>query len=450
MFRKEPTRFSNSFMKNVSANNVSTSSDFGIIKAPEYKIIENGDDVSNTYILNNDNEISLSLLFKGVNDDGINFDINIHKYDKKILGFNSQPIFTKNGVTAHEFNYNLEVPINKLIPDGEYILKLDFYYPITTKILSSIGLMHKIKDSNYSHNKNNYFTLINEPEKPEIIIDESIITEIGTLFVENFKVVNETNIVVGGKYNGNLLVTLSGKTLTEQFDYIVDGQVINFITPIKPDDLITVSYSFNGKTGGINSESIKAINILSGPANKEGLNKIYYNTDTNKFEIFSRNLPIDFNKLIITVNGFSIMNGIDFYQSKTNNKKIIFNGLIKEGDLINIFYNSTNQFNGNINSSTFDLHWSVVANLESQDGYFDVLVTSDPEFKVIEDVYSIPYQSSVNYNCKVNLIGNYGDKFYLKVRNRKNFKTINLKMVSLSTDSDVIPIMLMTNTNNSY
>jgi hypothetical protein len=38
--------------------------------------------------------------------------------------------------------------------------------------------------------------------------------------------------------------------------------------------------------------------------------------------------PLEFNDLIVTLNGVTLANGTDYHQSTTNVRKVIFNGII--------------------------------------------------------------------------------------------------------------------------
>ena len=59
------------------------------------------------------------------------------------------------------------------------------------------------------------------------------------------------------------------------------------------------------------------------------------------------------------VNGVTLTFGLDFYQSITNPKRIIFEGTILVGDIIIIAYNSNAPFVDGITESSPIIYWDI-------------------------------------------------------------------------------------------
>jgi hypothetical protein len=65
----------------------------------------------------------------------------------------------------------------------------------------------------------------------------------------------------------------------------------------------------------------------------------YYNTTTGKYEIYTDTTPLEGNSVML--NGVTLANGGDYYQSISNPKRIILEGDLLIEDIITIVYYPT-------------------------------------------------------------------------------------------------------------
>ena len=163
--------------------------------------------------------------------------------------------------------------------------------------------------------------------------------------------------------------------------------------------------------------------------------------------------PIEFNDLVVTLNGITLANGLDYQQSTTNPRRIILNGLIYASgdlgdgnigslaDILTITYNSYGTYAGVILTDTFDLNWTVSPAPTTNNGTFTTLVAEDETFSTIIFSSTTPYiAGETGYQTVVDLTGYTGTTATYKVTNRKDYTLISGDLISSFTDSEIIPI----------
>jgi hypothetical protein len=176
-----------------------------------------------------------------------------------------------------------------------------------------------------------------------------------------------------------------------------------------------------------------------------------YNTTTGKYEIYIDSDPLTQNDIIVTINGAVLANNIDYYQSSSNSKRIILEGDIIVGDIINIYYNSFTNIVDEILTDSPTFAWSVETPFLVNNGSFTLEISSDINFSTIINSDTIPYIVGQNsYFLPVNVNAKYNDILYYRVRNDKNYKTLCGQNLTISTYSDTTKIKLKTNSVNRY
>ena len=471
--RQEPIYVVNNSeaIKNRVINNFNTSSDYCIFVHPTYSIDNTGlimtgitiNDSLVNIIEKNTVDINFNFYFDESLNESTTFNYEVYKYNPILTSFNSNPLIINQNINESSLigstGYTINMKINKLQPDGEYLIKTKFNHLSCGYILSKLGVINTTSDynsnllyGNYNPDYDAYFILMTNPDKPILTINTSVQTESGALITEQTIIMdNQQTVVIEGSYVGKPIVTLNGLTLSEIEDFTINNNVITFNGLLVNDDLINVIYSVSQIGNGINNETIDVGSIISGVTNGEGLNKIYYNTDTNKFEGFINNTITNFNGVIITLNGATLMNGVDYYQSTSNPKKIIFNGLLVNNDFINIFYIGFSSFNGNIVNPNFSLYWELNNIINNENGEFIVYLSEDISFSTLINEIIVPYESYVsNFATTLLLPGQFGDNYYIKVVNRKKYLTIANELLIIENESSILPITLTSNSNNSY
>ena len=248
--------------------------------------------------------------------------------------------------------------------------------------------------------------------------------------------------------------------MADNYDYtitvITSGSVsttlIQLAAPAVYGDMLTVTYvGIGGSNSIINKVIDIASPITSGATGGQGSNDVYYNTTTNKFELFVDTTPISENDIMVTINGAILANKIDYYQSTSDLKRIILEGNLVIGDIVNVYYNGITNLAENITTPTPSVSWTITTPPTTNDGVFVIEVSTGSTFSTIvssaETKYSV---GEIAYYSTIPLSGNYGDNFYYRVKNEKRYYTLCNSIVESIKYSEVIPITLGINSTNSY
>lgn len=472
-----------SCVRNKVINIVSMSSDLCEFNEPSYGMtgatnIFSADTSGNTimitgvtasdnyiHIIDSGTTFDLSFAFTGNVETFINtdasFKYSIYRYNPNTNVFTTPAIFSSGPIEWSTFSASTGFTDTLLdaefIVDGQYLLKGSYNFTSCTDYLfelgdtndtglSLIGDNYAIYDSAFD----NYFALIQKAIKPQFELTPTDARILGNLTVESI-LIDETgisDITTTNTWVGSPIVALNGLTLAqgELDDFTTVGNTIFFNAALSLEDIVTVAYVDSGNANGLLSESIKITGAtVSGATNLEGDNLHYFNTDISKFEIYMLSTPIDFNDVIVTLNGVTLAEVLDYNQSTTNSKRIILNGDIMSGDVITITYNSYGSFVGTIYTNNFDVYWTVSPAPINTSGIFTALVANDASFSAGTVVYSAttPYVANEStYSVNINLSGYTGTTAVYKVTNQKDFTLINGDVISTITDSDIIPITL--------
>jgi len=428
------------------------------------------------YSVSNETEIPLNIIFNGDNSSFFNenqskFRYSIHRYNPNINGFNRVPIYNSEQFDWSQISgtttINTTVPINELNVDGEYIIKGNFTNTFSTEFMSYLNTTYDTslfvsgdEYGYYQDDRDYYFIVISKPEKPTLGVGTNTPITINTLRSVSYDLVNnQTQIQVPESQNG-YIVSLNGLVLAEYFDYtvttITTGPVTTHIIELVSSgvlgDILTISYI---STGGNNTLITKTISvdtkIPSGPQGSQGINDYYLNLTTGKYEIYVDSDPLTQNDIIVTINGVVLANNIDYYQSSSNPKRIILEGTIVEGDIINVYYNSFTNIVDEILTERPTFAWSVETPFLVNNGSFTLEISPDINFNIITNSDTIPYVVGQNsYFLPVNINANYNDILYYRVRNDKNYETLCGQILTLTTYSDTTKIKLKTNSVNRY
>ena len=414
----------NRCVRNKDHINVGTSSDICIFNSPTFDVdvadkIQTGMTISDNYIhiITGQTGIDFTFTFTGNVETfetlEVTFKYKVYKYNNSTFVFDTPPIFESG-----DFDYSVisgtsaftdTVLIADLDIDGEYLIKGSYDFDVCTEILSNFdinvdtsatlyGDEYNIYDDDFDY----YFAAIEQAGEPILALSPTDTSQLGNLIVESYIVSGDTFIQTNNTWNGSAIVALNGSTLAEFEDFETeDNDTILFNSPLVDTDIVTVSYVNNGNPNGLTVESINIISpIVSGATDGEGSEIVYYNTGTTKYEIYALSVPLEFNDVIVTLNGVTLANGLDYNQSLTNFKRIILNGVIMVGDILTITYNTFSSYVGIITVDNFDLYWTLT-----------------------------PAPSSYT-----------GTTAWYKVTNRKDYTLILGDVISTETDSEIIPI----------
>jgi hypothetical protein len=495
-----------SALRNKDINIFNTSSDICIFNAPSYYIsgattldctVLSATSVSGySHIISGDTQpIELNFVFtSNTNTFTANtaiFNYKLYQYQQNTNSFTAIPSYTSENITYSSLTNSATtqlIPTSGLTLDNEYIIKGYFKFSACTEYMNKLGLI--IDTSRYVggteygiYNKNfdyyisvvqaaatpefnynasnsvangalqqaylpiNYYTIY--PDIDQLVIDEN--NEENVLPEEIAEDV-DTMIGIPIGIDNPFILTLNGLVLAKDVDYTYSGGSIVYLNaPLVPEDIVTIIYTSSSPNTLQNDIFEVLSTIPSGTTNGQGGYSVYYNTTTNKYELFTSARPIDFSRVLVMINGVVLANGIDFYQSTSNPRRIILNGDLVLNDVITISYFPDGVV-GNIITESPTASWVITPAPTKLNGYFTFQLATDIEFTNI--VYSSTTDYFVGapyYSINFPVSGyTYGDRLFYRVKNDKNYETICGNIINSFTYSEIIPITIATNTINSY
>jgi hypothetical protein len=467
--------------RNSTVRSVSMSSDLHIFNRPFYDVVgaskidcttpsNSGD--TEVYIISNQTGLTFDIVFTANTEsftdiNASQFNYTIHKYNNNLGLFNDQPIYKSDIIDWSTFSATSAtiqtVVINNLELDGDYILKGNFKNNFATEFAN---ILRDTYDTNsnvigdnyglYESDRDFYFVAIKEADTPILTIGSQTVLPVGTFTVTSIDLLNtQTDIPISDEFP-TYLVALNGLTLVENDDYIITAitntTTIKLLNPAMSGDVLTMLFvNISGNNDIINKIIDTPLTIISGTTGNQGSNDVFYNTSTGKYEIYLDTTPINSNDILITLNGAILANNIDYYQSISNPKRIILEGFIISGDIINVYYNGFTNIVGRLETPKPNISWSINTPPVNDSGVFTIEVSSASTFNNLVTSGSVGYISGeINYNYTLGIPGRYGDTFYYRVKNEKRYETLCGDIISSVKYSEVVPIKLETNVNDSY
>lgn len=391
------------------------------------------------------------------------FKYGVYKYDTTVSGFTNNPVFTSDLIPYSDFSATSATTqyllASDLSLDGDYIVKGFYTYQPQTEFIKKLG--NRIDTSNYVfggeygvYNKDldYYFIAFKEAETPKINYSPSNVQYINKLIQQVILPdAGVKTITISNNISGQFILTLNGLALAPTYDYTFTGNVVTLNSETVYDDVITVIYTtFGGNNLICDNISIDSA-IVSGTTDNQGSNLSYYNTTTGKYEVYTSVTPATYNDIILMLNGVTLANGIDYYPSISNPKRIILNGDIMIGDIITIaFFPVTSVVNG-LNVSQPVISWNIDTTPELVNGYFTLEVSTGDTFSNYYYTGNTLYSLDGNvYSQSFVATGNTGDKLYYRVKNTKNYVNMCGNEITSTAYSEIIPITIQNNAINSY
>lgn len=461
-------------LRNKKDWNVNMSSDICVFQTPLFnisgatKIDCTGTTMSaGTHIITGTTQtIPLSFGFTGNTQTFIDteavFKYSIYKYEDIFTGFTTTPIFTSDLISYSAFSATNTttqyIQTSGLTLDGEYLVKGFFEYSACTDYLKRLG---KTIDTSfylfgseyniYDNKLDYYFLAITSAATPTLFDAGQGIPSNTLLQSIILPAPNTTQLLLPNTVNGDFVLTLNGLSLAKDYDYIYSANVITLSAATVVDDIITI-ISVPTSSSQLKIDYIDVIGpIPSGPTNGEGNNNYYYNTTTNKYEIYTSVNPDVLGQIIVMINGATLANNVDYYQSISNPKRIILEGNIYDDDIITIVYFPLLQFSNGINTNLVTVNWSVSPTPQTNNGEFTLEVSNNSNFSSFYYTGTTDYIQNVGiYTNSFTVTGNVGTEYYYRVKNNKKYTTICGVDISNVSYSDTIPIKITTNSINSY
>lgn len=429
--------------------------------------IQSGD--TGVYIIDDETTIDFTFDLTGNTSslgESHNFKYEVYKYNNFSKIWNRPAVYkspevlysTISGTTGNDFVQ--QIPVDSLQLDGDYLIKGFFKYDACTEFANRLGI--SVDTSLYSNGQyveslDWYFIAIREAEAPELSISGQETPEFTNLF--SYSLFNsfdgQTDYVMTTVPDGEPIVALNGLTLGIGLDYnVISGNTIQLSGETYSGDVITViGAKGDGVTDPIQVDTyLVDAPVVSGTTDNQGSENVYYNTDTSKYEIYS-SVNIATSDVVVTINGVTLANNIDYYVSISNPRRVILEGDVLENDVINIYYTPSTDASGQLTVNPFNLTWNIPTAPVNNNGKFIIEVTSstDTGFASIQQSIEVPYQAGVAaYNGQVTLTGSVGDEYIYRIKNRKEYVSLNGDIIVSENYSEVVSIFIASNNINSY
>lgn len=462
----------NSGVRNRIINSFNMSSDMCIFSAPLFGMtgatkIDCSGFTGTTHVITTATTIPLTFNFTGnvetFTANTPTFNYEIYKYNHNVNKFSLPSVYKSDKFEYSGFSgtsiITENVPVSGLSLDGEYLIKGYYQYSACTNFLNKLGktidtlsFRYGSEYGLYDNNTDYYFIAFKGADEPKFLINAANRPPLNQLYQQVILPEGNQN-VFSVAYNGssNAMVTLNGLVLASNYDYTLSNNVLTLSASTVSGDVLTIVYTAGAGNNLIGENINITTPIISGGTNEQDNNLVYFNTATTKYEIFTLIEPINSGSIMVMVNGATLANGVDFYQSSSNPKRIILEGLLIIGDIITIVYAPTT---GTINGLTNNypaISWNIETPPQTTEGVFTLEISTDRRFNTI---YSSITQSYVigqtNYYANFIASGTIGTTLYYRVKNDKKYKTLCGDVLSDIKYSEIIPIIIQTNSINSY
>lgn len=465
----------NKAVRNKDILNVNTSSDICIFETPVFSLsgaskldCSSGGTSGTSYIITGSTDtIPLTFDFTANTNtftaNSATFKFEIYKYSNTINEFLSTAVYKSPQIEYSAFSATNTttqlVPSNQLNLDGEYILKPFFQFGVCTDFLSRLG--KKVDTSVYisgsmygiyNDETDYYFIAIRQAEIPQFINNSSNDLPANKLVQNILDVVSgQTTFIISNYVAGDFMFTLNGLVLAKDMDYTLSGQVVTLFEECVEDDIVTIIYTTSSVNNFVGDNYEVTTPIVSGATDSQGSNTTYYNTTTGKYEVYTSLPPSVGNTVLMMLNGVTLANGVDFYQSTSNPKRIILNGDLVIGDIITLVYFPVIGVINGLNTNEPLITWLVGNPPTANNGYFSLEVAYDDIFSSYYYSGYTPYDiGDTYYSDSFTASGSVGTQLYYRVKNTKNYETICGDILSSVTYSDTIPVTIQTNSINTY
>jgi hypothetical protein len=409
-----------------------------------------------------DFEYTLNDVTNVIQDKELNFYTEIYKYDNTNETFPTTPIVT-GSVEYNEFSSTTTTTISiNDIGEGEFLIKGYYNHPLHTFVSYQVdrrynNITNRKKGDEYGlYDKTTDWYFLNMYEADTPVFNSSAPTNpaetVGLVVESTFTTSGLTAYTFDG--TGDPLVSYNGSTLAPTIDYTHQGQNIGLKFEVLDNQILTIAYVPEQSSNGLYNDSITVGTINSGPSDTQtATDKVFYNTTHSKYEYYLDAEPDG--GIVFTVNGSTLINGVEYYTSITNPKRVILEVTINSGDILQAFYKVKAGFVGQINTLSPTISWSIVNKpTQGQSGQFVIEVVDELD----TDFENILYSATTNYIVDENVYstivnitsGSYGDKFLYRIKNEKRYTNILGDVITSTRYGEVIPIQISTNAVNSY
>lgn len=390
----------------------------------------------------NDKEYSISVEFSGLvgylNSGKLTFNIEvIARRGKYINGV----VYTKSGLTKDVIEnnkYSFNIGNDILIYDNEYIIKVWFNYIQNGSTVIIDENESLFKDGVVGYN-NAYGIILKDIEEPIVtygIFSDSPVEPLKTISMITEK--RTRSVVIDFEYSGNLLVTVDGITLSEEYDFTVTDKVIIFNDTLPKDTVINITaFNSGGTPSGLTTETY-FVDMVKLPNETNTIEGVFKNHTINKFGVdLKKSISVESVPILI-LNGQRLLFGTDFYVDDIDKSILYLNGLLMDGDIVSVYYVSefvTNEVIGGV----LPLNISLSYPPRNESGFFEVQISKTKDFFEYASA-KYPYQEGVG---TYNITSEYDGKGvrYIRVVNTKTYSKINKEELVGTQESKISKII---------
>jgi hypothetical protein len=423
--------------------------------------------ITTSYVISSATTIPVTFQFTGNTDsftgNNATFKFEIYKYNSNVNTFVAPPVYKSETFEYSTFSATSAItqalPVSGLSLDGEYIVKGYYMFSACTEFAGRLGknvdtLKYRTGTSYglYDNTLDWYFMAMKAAEIPSLLQNSSNVPPSNTLWQQIILPEPGTkSFPITNGIGGDIVLTLNGLVLAKNLDYILKDSIVSLSGETVIDDIVTVIYTTTGGNNLVADVYDVTTAISSGTTGNQGNNVVYFNTSTGKYEVYTQVTPLASNTILMMINGATLANGIDYYQSSTNPKRIILEGNILVGDIVTVVYfPKTDVVNGLITNSPV-VSWKINTAPQLANGVFTLEVSTGTSFSNFFSTGTTDYVvGETLYQLGFTASGEVGTKLYYRVKNEKNYTTICSGTVTSVAYSETIPLTIQTNSINSY
>lgn len=462
----------NSAVRNKDILNVNMSSDMCIFESPLFSLsgaskIDCTGTTGTSYVISTATTIPLTFQFTANTETFITnnatFKYEIYKYNTNASMFTTPPIYKSDTIAYSAISASSAttqyIPVSGISLDGEYLVKGYYEFPACTnfmyrlgKTIDTLAYRNGSEYGLYENSLDYYFIAVKKAEIPSLLISSSNTFPPNNLVQQVILPESGINtIVISNNYGGSFILTLNGLVLAPGYDYTFSGSIVTLSSSTVFDDIITVIYTTTGGNNLVGDNIYVNSRVVSGITNDEGTNSTYFNTTTQKYEIYTSVSPLQGGQIMVMLNGVTLASGLDYYQSTSNVKRIILEGDIRLDDMITIVYFPTTNVVNGLNTNIPVVTWGVSTGPQLINGLFSLQVSTGSSFTTYYYTGNTPYViGKTQYSDTFTASGNVGTTLYYRVKNEKDFVTLCGDIITTIVYSETIPLIIQTNNINSY
>ena len=420
------------------------------------------------------------VIFDNLNDvieeKDIESQFNLYKYDTNSGRFNTSPVYTSELVPSTGLTkgmYMLQLPFSA-VTEGEFIFKSFYNRNINTLVSKQLGFTTTTRKDVltgdtfgiYDPNNDWYFVNMYRAETPQL--NNSASNPIGTATISGFNVKSRYTTSGITNYSFTIsntesigIVSYNGSVLSKNNEYSANtaGEIVLTNIEVLDNQLLTVVYVSTDTPGTsvFTDEYVINTTIKSGATDTQlETDRVFFNTDQNKYEFYLSSEPLT-DEITLSLNGGVLANDVEYYRSATNVKRVIIDGELRVGDILQSLYLPKTGLLGTIDTTTPIFSWNIVSLPlvdNSSSGVFTLEIADydDTTFSTLLYSSDVDYVNGVNsYLTQVNLTGaTAGDEFRYRVKNEKKYKPISGETITDIVYSDANTFLLASNAGKSY